>query len=351
MKIGILTFHWATNYGAVLQAYALKTTIEKYNDNVRVIDYYPRRYKKNLINSFVTKHISMIPSRIRAIKKDKNIEIFREKYFQRTKYFSKGKNLKKQLKDFDCFICGSDQIWNMSFAENGEGKKTFTYFLDFADAKKILASYAASFGALCVKETLKEDITKYIKRMDFVSVRERSGVEIVKDLGIEKCELVPDPTLLLEPGHYQKMAFKNSLSGKYAFLYMLHNKQKDADSIIESLKNKGLKLVISGNEEVEQWLSYIKNAEIVISNSFHAIVFSILFKTPFVAILIKNSPMNDRINTLLGSLDLENRIYNGDNSILDDNEIDWEAVHQKIEQKKDVGHEYIKKIIEYKKEK
>lgn len=343
MKIGLITFHWATNYGAVLQTYALSKALTSQGANVEIIDYYPKKYKKTYFNAIKTRHIKKIKRRIKDIPKDKRIEKFREKYFNRTGYYCSCKQLKMNLPEYDCYICGSDQIWNMSFIMHGEHRKTFVYYLDFAPKDKILVSYAASFGTNKCRDDLKEQIKNQLLKFDFISVRENTGMEIVKDMGIDNVCVVPDPTLLLGVKDYTVL-LKDTVNKTGNFVYILHNRYKDAIEIIDHLKSNEETIYYSDIESVEQWIANIKNADRVITNSFHGIVFSILFKKPFVALLIKNSGMNDRIITLLEMLGLEDRIYNGDLSMIDKS-IDWDDVQERLSAFRKTGYDYIRKVL------
>ena len=344
MKIGIITFHWATNYGAVLQAYALAKVLKEQGADVEIIDYYPKKYKKTYFNAVRTSHIRSIKRRIKDVSKDKVIEWFRKKYFIRTPYYHSNKQLKEKLLEYDCYICGSDQIWNMSYILHGEYKKTFVYFLEFAPKGKILASYAASFGAKECDKSLKDGIKKQLMKFDFISVRENTGVDIIKDMGINDVCVVPDPTLLLEESDYEELITDvKQVSGN--FVYILHNKYNDASDIVDYLKSKDEQIYYSDSESVQQWLANIKNAKRVITNSFHGIVFSILFKKQFLALLIKGSGMNDRLLTLLEKLGLEDRIYNGDLSVID-KPIEWTTVENNLREYKKTGFDYINKIVE-----
>lgn len=344
MKIGIITFHWATNYGAVLQAYALSAYINSVGCDAEIINYYPRRYKKNIINAIVTRKPVLIPQRIREVLKDKKIDNFRKKYLRITKYFESNDKLKNANFNFDCYICGSDQIWNESFLCRGERKKTYTYFLNFAPTEKIIASYAASFGVTEYKEELKDDIRNNLKRFDFVSVREETGLRILQDIGISNACVVPDPTLLLQKKDYEKFIYPNKQQVEYAFVYMLHGRRKDADELIKSVRTKQMNIIDCEDVSLEEWLSKIYYAKHVITNSFHGIVFSIIFEKPFTAILIEGSGMNDRIITLLGKLGLSERIYNGNDKI-NENDINWNIVEQRLDAYRRVGYDYIEKIL------
>lgn len=348
MKIGIITFHWATNYGAVLQAYALYTYLKNLGNDVEVINYYPPKYKKNIFSAVVTYHIKSITKRIKDVKKEREIEKFRIKNLKRSAYYPSGERLKRSETIYDCYICGSDQIWNMSFLKYGERKRTYTYFLDFAPGEKILASYAASFGSEKYAEDLKQDIKQQLRRLDFISVREETGLKIVNELGFDKACIVPDPAILLTPEHYTNFVELNKRKNGYVYSYMLHGRDNDAEILFDYLKGKGV-AVVRGAGSVEDWLTDIYYSQIVITNSFHGVVFSVIFEKPFVALLIDGSGMNDRIITLLNTLDLSDRIFNNDISIID-KPIDWKKVSQKLHEYRGAGIDFLDKVLAYKKD-
>ncbi len=349
MKIGIITFHWAANYGAVLQAYALCEYLQDLGHDAEIINFYPPRYKKNIFRAIMTKHLKLIPKRIKEIPKEQEIEKFRTAYLRRSEYYSGNKKLKQKQPIYDCYICGSDQIWNMSFLRYGERRKTYTYFLDFAPKEKILASYAASFGTEIYADDLHDDIKKYLKRLDFVSVREKTGLDIVNGLGIYNACVVPDPTLLLPKQCYEKFLQNKDPKTEYAYSYMLHGRERDADILFKQLKKSGIDIVYSSNGGIENWLTEIYCSKIVITNSFHGVVFSIIFEKPFVAVLIEGSGMNDRILTLLHKLGLEDRIFNGDISIIH-KAINWQTALQKLNQYRESGIDFLNKVLSYKKD-
>ncbi len=340
MKIGIMTFHWAVNYGAVLQVYALQNALEKLGHDVRIINYFPSRYKKNIFNALLTMHINRIPERLREISKDKLIEEFRAANLHRTPYYSSNSKLTKARFGFDCYICGSDQVWNESFFEHGERKKTYSYFLNFAPDEAILASYAASFGVTEYKEALKPDLKRMLSRFDHISVREKTGLKILEDIGIYDAQVVPDPTLLLDPDEYKQFIKAGNGKKKYAYVYMLHGRASDAAELIAEKKAE-MDIVYCKNGSVEEWLSDIYYSDEVITNSFHGLVFSILFKKDFTAVLVKGSGMNDRIVTLLTELGLENRIYNGS---CKNSKINWEDVNKRLLLYQKTGYDFLNSL-------
>ncbi len=343
MKIGIMTFHWATNYGAVLQAYALQQTLNEMGHEAVLIDYYPPKFKKTILNILKIKRVYLIPRSLKSRKKEKNIAPFRAKYLKRTMYYPSSQELRESATYFDCYICGSDQIWNQSFVRSSEQEKNFAYFLDFVPKDKIIASYAASFGANTYPEDLQSDLKEVLLRFDEISVREQSGVEIIKRLGIDKAQLVPDPTLLRSAEHYEALLCEGP-KDKYVCSYMLHGKQKDALPVLNALFEMGLKHRACSDNGVEQWLTEIHSAAFVVTNSFHGTVFSILFHKPFAAVLIDGSGMNDRITTLLKTLGLEDRIYQGDQTMLSA-QIDWTSVDEKMDVYRQCGYAFLENVL------
>lgn len=347
MKIGILTFHWASNYGAVLQAYALQKFLEQMGNDVEIIDYYPSRYKKNLLYLFSSKRIRRVPEHLLEIRKERKIVPFRDEMLKKTSYYPSNNALKKAEFNYDCVICGSDQIWNESFLQCGEGKKTCTYFLDFVKSGVVKASYAASFGTVQYAEELKNDLKRMLHDFDFISVREYTGLDILKDVGIDHTCVTPDPTLLLDPACYMQHVTPDH-NEKNAFVYMLHEKKRDAIPLVHYAKKSDFAIRECGIIGIRQWLSAIFNSDLVITNSFHGVVFSVLFHRPFVAILIDGSGMNDRIVTLLNKLGLQERIFNGDTSIID-KEINWNDIDIKLADYRHEGYEYIMQVLNFNK--
>lgn len=349
MKIAILTFHWATNYGAVLQAYALQHYLTQLGNEVEIINYYPSKYKKSYFNALITKRINKIHKRLIEVKKEKKIDSFRKKHLNITEYFNSSNKLNSISDNYDCFICGSDQIWNPSFLQYGEKGKTYVYFLDFVSENKIKASYAGSFGVTEYPDTFCDELKKKFQRFDCISVRENSGRKIINNLGISDVEIVPDPTILLKTDAYMSLVNKNIHNAKYICTYMLHNQKiKSYEMLYSQLKDKNCDIIENNYCAIEDWLSNIFNSEMVVTNSFHGIVFSILFKKNFIALPIKGSGMNDRLYTILNKLGLQDRIYDS-NDFNIDALIDWDEVHRKLENYRSDGYKYINKILDLKK--
>lgn len=336
-KIGIITFHAAENFGSALQAYALQKVLEGYGFDVTIIDaildldmqqysifrtYLYLEHPKNIARDILHFHYTR--------KRKKNFKIFKKQYMNLTpKKYHLGKDSLEELNgSFDIFVCGSDQIWNLN-CTNGFVPE---YFLDFVknDRKKI--SYAPSMPCE-ISSQYYEKVRKSINRIDYVSVREKQTVKyLCESLKIDKnISSVLDPTLLLDPNIYThdfKLVENNE---KYIFVYMLYDEnkrqmEKVVDLALELSKNKKLKIKyvymnkIKKLSEAEfvlgigpkEFLEMIYNAEYVITNSFHATVFSILFKKSFV--VIKRMGSQSRMVELLHMIEMEKNLYSDSNS-------------------------------------
>jgi polysaccharide pyruvyl transferase WcaK-like protein len=317
MKIGIITFHWGTNYGGVLQAYALQTFLKNLGHDVCIINYKPNRYNKNLIKCFKTFRAWSYLNNYHEFLKEKKIETFRANYLNRTVLYQSTKDLNENPPSCDAYITGSDQVWNPFFTIKGEGKPTTAYFLDFGNKEVKRIAYAVSFGCKDYPDNAKKIAKQHVDRFDAISVRENSGLKIVREMGCGNSIILPDPALLLSPKQYQltikKVEIKDPSS--FVFSYFIHNKEKTISKLIKHFKTKAKVKrpdKFFNPYSIEEWLAAIKNSSFVITNSYHGVVFSLLFKKDFIIVLTKGrlSGMNDRIYTLLNYLNLEKRIIN-----------------------------------------
>lgn len=333
MKIGIMTFHWATNHGAIIQAYALQKYLQDGhpNDDVQIIDYYPERYKKGVRSIFRSIHPAAIRKNYKEYRKDRILQEFRN-ILKKTEHYSTIEELNNYASDFDIVICGSDQIWNEFFTFHGERKITTAYFLSFCPNSKKIA-YAASFGFQHMNKEMQAVVRPLLKEFFAISVRETSGVKILEDMNIP-CERVCDPTFLLNKPLYEKIAQwkgKEKIIAKYIL-----RKQSDAVELtIKTFISKMERIEVVDLEmlSIETWLGAISHANCCITNSFHCSVFSILFHIPFYVIQEENhrSGMNDRLTTLLGELGLTERIIQPGNPMPEmEKTINWEKVEKKL---------------------
>lgn len=350
MKIGILTFHWATNYGAVLQAYALQTYLSNMGHEVEIINYRPWNHQKNLFKCFKTYRFYKIPERILEFLKEKRIEVFRQKYLHATVLYKSINDLKHVPPEFDAYITGSDQVWNPTFTTEGEGYPTTSYFLDFGDDNVIKIAYAVSFGCEEYPDQARIIAEKFSNKFRAVSVREKSGLEIAKAIGFKNAVQLPDPTLLLEKGYYLKLFdYTGPYKGYTCFVYMLHGELAETRSIISEFGSKYI-IKYSSNESIENWIEDVYNSDFVITNSFHGMVFSLLFHKPFIVYISdsKSASMKDRFISILSDVGLTNRIvkasFNYDKNIATE-QIDWNFVDERIAALKTNSKEFLERHL------
>lgn len=342
MKIGILTFHWAVNYGAVLQAYALQKFLEGRGHQVDVINYKPLKedfsfksiFKYPRILASVIKHWQQ---RRTQNKKDKVLGMFREHYLHLTQRCYSYNEVSSIVGNYNVVVSGSDQVLNPFFALYGENVPTSTYFLTFDNVPQKIG-YAVSFGC----EEYPEEAGKYVKQwicsFDKIGYREKSAAEIIHSLGYDKnISLVPDPTILIGKDLFREinMPLPDNVS-PYTLLYLLHGHRI---SFEELLPTKSVLDLDQLDEPVsmERWLQIIRDAEFVVTNSYHGMIMSILFHVPFVVLLEKGGlgGMNDRFITLLEVVGLKDRIVYDECDINRDifsSFIDWNEVEELLTQ-------------------
>jgi hypothetical protein len=328
--VAVLTFHCAKNYGAVLQTYALCRVLQNRNFNVRII---------NLRPTIITGSITLNPVRWLSLLRFKNFE---RNYFE---YFPMGYTNSQELKEnppvADYYIVGSDQVWNPEITRDFR----FNYFFDFVPEGKRLISYAASFGKseLNIDENDRESIKKLLNRFDAVSVREDSGIKIAKEKFNIDAQQVIDPTLLLSDYSMltgpltnlnQIVCFKFNRNDK--FYETLRNIGKILELPVKVLLQvrllKGFKA--DPAPSVMNWVQSIGNSSFVITDSFHAVAFSIIFQKNFI-VIPANINRFTRVESLLKLLGLEDRIFYTYDEIINDKrwlkKIDYQPVVRKLE--------------------
>lgn len=335
MRIGIITFHWAVNYGAILQTYALQTYLEKKGHEVWIINYKPKKYDlnyKKLLSSPRT--LFSIKSFYKERKKDKELQKFRDAKLNLTRRYFSTEELKNDPPNFDVYISGSDQILNPSFTLCGENKPTSAYYLDFGSESVKRIGYAVSFGCVEYPFKVKLIAEPLLKKFDFISVREITGINILKSMNYTKSDLSPDPTLLLDKIEYDKLIDeKETKIIYYNYVYILRkfNRYKELEKQIDNIRYSD-----ENEYSISKWLANIKNANSVITNSYHGIIFCIKYNIPFIVLLDtkENIGMNDRFYTLLEKIGLIDRIISYDEINLIQKKIqkpiDWNTINDVI---------------------
>lgn len=356
MKIGILTLPLNTNYGGILQAYALQTVLERLGHEAYLIEMRRRKLRMPIWKAPFA-YAKRIFRNIRGqrwpifYEQKLNVEMpiirqhtdkFISKYLKR-KVYGNFSDIKET--DYDAIIVGSDQIFRAAFLH----KDIVHSYLDFAvgwNIKRI--AYAASFGTKEWEYSKKQTIEcgKLIKLFNAVSVREASGIILCsKYFGI-KAEHVLDPTLLLDRVDYVEL-FKatNTPRSQGNLLCYILDKTIEKNCIINEIA-KGLNLIpfnVKSESDlvsdplvkriqppIEQWLRGFYDAEYVVTDSFHACVFSILFKKPFIVIANERRGLA-RIMSLLTVFGLEDRLVLQGKHGVNLSGIDYDKVYQKLQ--------------------
>jgi len=349
MKIGILTFHWATNYGAVLQSYALQTYLESQGHDVEIINYKPRRYDNMLWPYIRSRKFLHLKDYLNQRRQETALEIFRKEYLKVTKRYYCESDLLTDCSSYDAIISGSDQVLNPSFLLHGESGQSSVYFIGFPYSGKRIG-YAVSFGCIEYPQNALKVASKLIPAFDFISVRESSGLKIVKQMGFENPLLVPDPTILLDKNKYLKMT-SSFVKNDYTFMFFIRNKNEYTSSVKVLQPQRSF---IVNNEDgtysLESWLSKIHNANLVITDSFHCVVLSLFFNIPFIVVTKERGMegMNDRLFTLLEKCGIPERIV-AYVDIIDlpkviNRSIDWERVNNSLINYRDEGILFLKSI-------
>ncbi len=340
MKIAILTLPLHTNYGGILQCYALQTVLEGMGHQVTVLNrrwpgpnarLVARRFAsiaKCIVKKYLLGHKDIVlmnpwaddynihkPSEAEE-KRRTEIRRFIKKYIHLTKPLRSSDELREYVEtnEVDCIVVGSDQVWREIY-----GPCIEDYFLGFLPEgdKRVKVTYAASFGTadFPISEDHLKNCIPLAKRFSSISVREQSGVEVMKDIFGLDAKLHLDPTLLLSAEQY-KFPVKNVEKGCLVSYILDETEDKIAISQEVSkelhLKNKKLRLDATSQEDVvlpsiEEWLSSFANAEFVVTDSFHGCVFSIINHKPFIAIANKDRGL-ERFTSLLGTFGLTDRL-------------------------------------------
>lgn len=338
-KIGIITFHASHNCGSFLQSYALQQFLIKNNFNAEIINYsnegqqqlYQIAFKNNSIKN-ILKNTILLPRRKILKNTYQNYENFINKNLKLSQAkFSTIKELEEYQFNYDIYICGSDQVWNVTIDDFDK-----SYFLPFVSNKKKIA-YAPSFGAKKMSKYLsEEEIQKYIeylKDFSLLTIRENNGKEWIKEILDIDVPVVLDPTLLLERADYQKIedTYDKCISGKYIFYYSPSYKPEINKLVSQIAKKYGLKVIawnprsyylklmnfskfyLPKKQNPGVYLSLIRDAELVITTSFHGTIFSTIYQKNFW--VIKNGEMygdDDRVKTLINQLSIADRLIPSD---------------------------------------
>ena len=355
-KIGILTHYYKTkNYGGALQSYALCKALNNNGYNAEQICYVlnnkPVKNKsvkekikeagffgtiKKAISLFL-RAISIKNIKKRFVIKDKNknkvtfrqeqaFKSFLENDIPNSKIAYNDENISNCINNYDAFITGSDQVWNLRWYKS-------PFFLDFVPSNKIKLAYSASIAMTSLNDSQKQIFKDSLKDFKGVSLREDSDINLIKDLSLVKPIYTLDPTLLLDKSEWDNLCDKRVVNEDYVFCYFLGNNKKERQIAKKFAKTKKLKLVTipyAGNSNEyfnvnfgdiklydvspNKFISLIKHAKYVFTDSFHASVFSLIYKKQFFVFNRDMvGSMNSRIKDLTNLFNVNERFCDFEN--------------------------------------
>lgn len=359
MTVGIIT-KIGKNYGALLQAYALKRACEKLGADAHIIRYTPQ-------NSQRSYKICRFPwgrrgakANIQALmhywdnKQSSNRFLdFREKYFDFIGSYSSFEEINERPPECDIYISGSDQVWNPQISYDD------AFYLSFVkDTSKMKASYAASIGLKKLPDKVVDSFSEKVKSFHYVSVRERQAQKILQDLDIPSV-VAPDPTLLFDQNEWNSVAAE-TVQGPYILCYFV-SYPVGIEKIVHQVKEKYGYTVVNlmtseesskigdiqiRNAGPQEFLGLFKNASFVITSSFHGTVFSVINRKKFVSTLYNAT--SSRVEELLGVLGLKNRITAPDALLSEayyEDDIYSEKVEERIQALQNAGMQALKDIL------
>ncbi|WP_296877266.1 polysaccharide pyruvyl transferase family protein [Thomasclavelia sp.] len=354
MKISIITMHRIVNYGSVLQAYATQYIFEKMGCETEIIDYQTKRMtmtgmirdikekndllKKSLLIRTAVR-IIMIPSYLKRFPVFKrfvsnNLKISKHLY-------TCEEDFEKYPLETDLLVTGSDQVWN-SDVSNGIDRP---FYFSFDDTKEKIA-FSASFGKSKLKDEEKKEIHLLLSKYKAISVREKSGIEILENLGL-KGQWILDPTLLLTKEEWAPFISERYSNKKYILVYNI-NREKGLDKFVRRLeKAKKIPVYFLSYQwhdfykhgklkccpAVEDFLGLIKSAEYVVTDSFHCLAFSIVFNKQVMPYYPHK--FSTRLASLVELIGLQKQVITENATVeIADNKIEWDKISKRLANEK-----------------
>lgn len=364
-KIGIMSMQRIKNYGSFLQAFALKSMIEELGHNVEFVDYHieePIIKDGNKEKGIIAKGIDALSGKAKLIHKLQYIK--HKKDFNRYLSLLNIDNKYNYNPKLDALVIGSDEVFNIIQSNKNVGYSLELFGLN-NNAKKVI-TYAASFGNTTIDKINKykktKEIKELLKKMESISVRDNNSFNIVKELTKKEPVINLDPVLIYD---YMKsnLVPKINVKEKYMILYAYNGRisNEEAKAIKELAKEKGVKVYSIGGSQpyVDRFincspfevLAYFKNAEYIVTDTFHGSIFSIINNKPFVTLVRKskgNSYGNEeKLTYLLGKLALKDRIsyeINNIKKILEET-INYKETNRIIEKERKKTIDYLSKNL------
>lgn len=369
MIIKTITCHDVYNYGASLQAFALQNFLESKGHDVKIIDYKPAyirfHYKfdwfvhpassfKRYTDKSRILHFLYCFGRylwyLISLSRKRAFNQFTKEYLHLTPMYRTYSDIEQNLEEADVYIVGSDQVWNSTTMQNGLDP---AFYLQFVTNKRRRISYAASFGSNKVDEKEHDNIVKWLKSLDAISVRESSGIELLQQEKIDG-KHVCDPVFLISKEQWWKVLDINVIKDKYVLIYNLTsiNDRLLSDAVYLASK-KGLKLYSVSPMNIGQadkcfksvspmkFVELIVNAQYVFTNSFHATAFSIISNRQFFTYNYHSGENSSRMKSVLREMGLLSQfnIKSIEEGLM--TPIDYKSIDDKVEMSRRNGQEWL----------
>ncbi len=374
MNVGLMTCY-VNNYGACLQAYALQQAIKLDNNECEIIKYTPyadigkavnlqhipepfmlrmTRALKHPIQFYLRKQ-----DRKKQANRDAKFEEFRqERLVFANRLYNSWDELRKDPPPYDSCVCGSDQIWNPVIHHN---INVGPYFLDFVPENKGKIAYAPSIGVQYVPEECHQEMKRLINRLDAVSVREQRGAELIREIASQEAPVVLDPTLLFDGEWWSKAIKPVNIKKPYILCYLFNENKSTYDFVEKMRRETGYEVItlpfafrdIYNKNSTKiydagpsEFLYLIKNAALIITDSFHATAFSINFNRNFIC-LFRNTDeeknnMNSRITSILSIAGLEDRLITDPENInVLPYDIDYSEVNKRLSARREKDRRFL----------
>lgn len=380
-KIGIMSiFYHNWNFGGMLQAYALNRVIREFGYAGEHLYYrlIPSVHKnsplKDRVRALLAKNVmtSEILEKYRQIRwRDRrdlrNFRLFEKKYVPHGKYCGSNRKIISDAKQYNCIVVGSDQVWSPIFYVD---ELLRIHGLTFAEKETRKIAYAASIGAENAAIGKEELFREILDNLDYISVREESARAYLQPLTDKPVTVVPDPTLLLDRQKWCEIAVKPAEKAPYLFSYFLIESNNCHDRQIHEIANEmalPMRCIAdelgcyprpnSGDKQIldagpKEFVGYIRDAEMILTNSFHGMVFSMLFQKPFWVFKRdkdgEKASMNGRVNDFLKDFGLEDRLLaDGEMPSAEKlrRPIDYERVNRILEEKRSFSLNWLKNAL------
>lgn len=343
-KVATISFGYSQNLGALLQAYALQRYIKSLGYQTEMIQFRPFDNRPFETIKGIPDAVSDILFFGQCKKKIKKINEFRKNYISYTpKCYMNSQEMAELNNDFDIFVAGSDQIWNVHKGIVDE------FFLSFVNEDKKKISYSASFGLSVLPPEYITGVQQGLARFDRISIRETSGVKIAKELTGNEYPQTLDPVFLIEKENWDELCGERMVKEKYIFVYPTQITKILTETVRKAKKETGCRVYslfyFNGVDKVVKdadpidFLNYIKYADTVIGSSFHATAFALIFEKNLK--VIPHSTTGSRVIDLLTNLGLEKQCVVHDTDNISFSETDYTEAREIMKQEIYRSKEYL----------